>query len=104
MATVSDLEYLLKEKVVTVLKGAALYLEVLEAAQNLREDNNGNTIAQIFSSNPYWVDEEVAVLPSPLAEDQPKRVVVELDLALKNSELKIVYYNAFEVRDFRKSL
>lgn len=98
--TATDLEYLLKERVVEVPNKVALYLFALEQAQILQDENPGNTISQIFSSNPHWVDEEVFVLPGPLTKDAQKKVEIELDTALKLNEIKIVYFNVYEVKDF----
>lgn len=98
--TATDLEYLLKERVVKVPNKAVLYLFVLDLAQTLQGVKPGNTISLIFSSNPYWTDEEVSVLPSPLAKEDQKKVEIELDTALKLDEIKIVYFNPYEVEEF----
>lgn len=98
--TATDLEYLLKERVVEVPNKVVLYLFILDLAQTLQAEKPGNTISRIFSSNPYWTDEEVSVLPSPLAKEVQKKIEIELDTALKLDEVKVVYFNPYEVEEF----
>jgi hypothetical protein len=98
MAT--DLEDLLKMRTIYVHERAVLYLLVLDTSQKLREENLGFTISKIFSSNPFWVGKSVKVLPDPTTNEISKTVTVELDKSLQPDQMEVVYYDAFEVKDF----
>lgn len=96
----SDLEYLLKEKVVKFPVGATLYLFILDELMSLREECAGSTVSKILASNPVWIGQKVAILPNPSGPSTTRRVVIEEDKALKSGEIKFVYFDAFEVKDF----
>lgn len=100
MAT-TDLEYLLKEKIVVFSTGLTPLLTLVWGEMFLlREDNRGNTISEIFVNEPKWAEKEVSVLPSPLVHQELKRVKVQVDPKLESNQIKFVYFDAFEVKEF----
>lgn len=96
----SDLEDLLKEKIVKFPDGAELYLFILDELLVLRDDCSGSTVSKIFACSPVWIGQKVAILPNPLGPSTTRRVVIEEDKKLKIDEIKFVYFDAYEVKDF----
>ena len=97
---VTDLEELLKDKIVALDPTSRLYLAILVQAQILRDEKPGMTIARIESSNHDWVGKNVAVLPDPRSGDLTKTLRIQPVAGLKQLELKIFYYDANEVERF----
>lgn len=98
--TASDLEYLLKEKVVDVPVEANLYLFILDQAQALRNERPGFTISQIESSDDTWVGKSVAILPDPRSGEISKSIRIQPKVGLKPRQLKIIYFDVKEVEEF----
>jgi hypothetical protein len=100
----TDIEELLMTKNVFLLPEAVLSLAVLDQAQILRFQNHGLTILRIESSNHEWVGKEVSILPNPIPNpsfvELKHSVRIQPIAGLKQLELKIYYYDAFEVEKF----
>lgn len=92
-----DPNELVRTKTVCLLPEAILSLAVLDQAQILRMASPGNTILKIESSNHMWVGVLVSVLPDPTMTETTKALRVQPVETLKALELKIYYYDAFEV-------
>ncbi len=98
--TAMDLEDLLKTRTVFVPDNAVLYLFVLDTAQQLRNEKQGNTISKIFSSNPNWVGQKVSVLPKDDTKGTPVEVIIELEKSLQPDQMEFHYFNVVEVEEF----
>ena len=75
--TATDLEELLKNKVLVLDSTTRPYLAILDQAQTLRDEKPGMTIVLIESSNDTWVGKNVAVLPDPRNGDLTKTLRIQ---------------------------
>lgn len=95
-----NLEELLKEKTITITHPLLLFIIVLTESRNLRNEGKLYTVNQVLANNESWAGLEVHVLSENPNTNVLKDLRIVHDPNLKPDELKIIYYDPEEVKEF----